>query len=118
MAESILQSTKKALGLQSDYDVFDQELIMFINSIFNVLTQVGVGPVDGFAIEDESAEWEDFTDDETTLNMVKTYMHIRVKLIFDPPQTSFVIASLENIQKELEWRLNVTSDELYQPIEP
>lgn len=118
MAESILQSTKKALGLQSDYDVFDQELILFINSIFNVLTQVGVGPVDGFSIEDDSAEWEDFTNDETTLNMVKTYMYIRVRLIFDPPQTSFVIASLENIQKELEWRLNVTSDELYHPTEP
>lgn len=118
MAESILQSTKKALGLQSDYDVFDQELIMFINSIFNVLTQVGVGPVTGFSITDESQEWEDFTDDEISLNMAKSYMYIRVRLTFDPPQTSFVIAALENIQKELEWRLNVTSDELYHPTQP
>lgn len=105
--ESILNSTKKALGLAADYQPFDPELIIHINSVFSTLQQLGVGPDDGFEISDSSARWGDYLGDDKNLSQVKTYLYLRVKLLFDPPGTSYLLESINKQVQELEWRLNV-----------
>ena len=107
MSNSILRSTKKVLGLDDSYTVFDEDVIMHINSVFSILNQLGIGPIDGFRIEDATALWSDFLGDDLNLNSVKTYVFIRVKLLFDPPGTSYLITAMNEQIKELEWRLNV-----------
>ena len=104
---SILLSTKKILGLEADYTAFDVDIIIHINSVFLTLTQLGLGPAEGFAIEDESAVWSDFLGDNLKLNAVKTYIYLRVRLIFDPPATGYVIDAMQNQVRELEFRLSV-----------
>lgn len=108
MEQSILTSTKKILGIAEDYTVFDLDIITHINSAFSTLTQLGVGPADGFMIEDESALWTDFdpVDDHFNYNSVKSYVFLKVKQLFDPPTTSYLISATEQQIKELEWRLN------------
>ena len=87
MDESILNSVKKLLGgLVPEYTAFDDQIIMHINSVFQILYQLGVGPSIPFTIEDDSAVWGDFTDDISTLSMVKSYMGLKVQQMFDPPQ--------------------------------
>jgi hypothetical protein len=108
--DSILTSIKKLLGISKEYQHFDDDLIMHINSVFLVLTQLGVGPKDGFFIEDDSAEWADFLEDPTKLQMVKSYMNLKVKLLFDPPLSSAVIEANNRLISEFEWRLNVAAD--------
>lgn len=109
--ESILISIKKMLGLSEDYRQFDDDIIMHINTVFLNLTQLGVGPEAGFIIEDDSAYWSDFIDIENPqLHAVKTYMYLKVKLVFDPPLSSAVIESMKNQIAELEWRLNAAVD--------
>lgn len=110
--KSILDSTKKAIGIEPEYDHFDPQIIMHINSAFSTLHQLGVGPEDGYSIEDKDAQWEAFTKAEPRLNSVKTYVYAKVRLAFDPPTTSFGISGLETVCKELEWRLNVASEEI------
>lgn len=107
MSDSILTSTKKVLGIDENYTAFDIDVIMHINTVLNTLTDLGIGPEEGFMIEDKAAKWSDFIGDNKTLNAVKTYVCFRVRLAFDPPPTSFAIASLEKQAEELEWRLNV-----------
>jgi hypothetical protein len=104
---SILTDTKKNLGIADDYTAFDQDLILHINGVLSTLNQLGVGPVEGFAISDKTAVWDDFLAGDVRYNAVKTYLYLRVRLIFDPPATSFTIASMERQVQELEWRLNV-----------
>ena len=111
METSILQSIKKLLGIPSDYDVFDSDVMTHINSAFSTLTQLGIGPTTGFMIEDDTAEWADFLADDNQLNPVKTYVALRVRQIFDPPQTSYLIDAFNTQIKELEWRLNVYREE-------
>lgn len=111
MENSILKSIKKILGLDSDYTVYDLDVITHINSVFSTLTQLGVGPSAGFMIEDDTATWSDFLDDDPKISSVKTYVYLRVRLIFDPPSTSYVIAALERQITELEWRLNVNRED-------
>lgn len=106
MENSILKSTKKILGLDPEYDVFDLDVITHINSSFSTLTQLGIGPTQGFRIVDDVAVWEDFLGDETAIESVKTYVFLKVRLVFDPPPTSFVIAALEKQVSEIEWRLS------------
>ena len=106
MTDSILLTTKKALGLAEDYSAFDPDIIMHINSVFASLVTLGIGPEVGFAIEDETKTWNDFTSD-VRLNSVKSYMYLKVRLMFDPPTTSFVLNALQEQLKELEWRMNV-----------
>ena len=108
--ESILNSIKKLLGIAEDYDYFDSDIIMHINSVFATLTQLGVGPEDGFSIDDESEKWEDFLPEERMLHSVKSYMFMKVKLMFDPPLSSAVIECTKEQIKELEWRLQVAVD--------
>lgn len=108
--ESILNSIKKLLGIAEDYDHFDSDIIMHINSVFATLTQLGVGPEDGFSIDDESAKWEDFLPEERMLHSVKSYMFMKVKLMFDPPLSSAVIECTKEQIKEMEFRLQVAVD--------
>lgn len=110
MQESILTSIKKLLGITEDYTHFDTDIIMHINTVFMVLMQLGVGPTNGFSISDDSAVWSDFLTSNQQLEAVKTYMYLRVKMMFDPPQSGTVTQSTENLIKELEFRLNVEVD--------
>ena len=110
METSILTSIKKMLGIAEDYTEFDEDIITHINSVFLNLTQLGVGPEEGFMIEDDTAAWEDFIDDSIQLQAVKTYMYLKVKLLFDPPLSSSVTESFTRMIAELEWRLNVAVD--------
>lgn len=105
--ESILNSIKKMLGISEDDDSFDVDIIIHINTALMTLTQLGVGPPDGFRIEDEIPEWGDFISaDSKQYEAVKTYMYLKVKLVFDPPLSSAVLVSMEQMAKEYEWRLN------------
>ena len=108
--ESILTSIKKLLGIEEEYTQFDNDIIMHINSVFLNLTQLGVGPAEGFLIEDDTATWEDFIGDSNQLQAVKSYMYLKVKLLFDPPLSSSVIESMNRMIAELEWRLKVAVD--------
>ena len=108
--ESILTSIKKLLGIEEEYTQFDADIIMHINTVFLNLTQLGVGPSEGFLIEDDTAIWEDFIGDSGQLQAVKTYMYLKVKLLFDPPLSSSVTESMNRMIAELEWRLNVAVD--------
>ena len=105
--ESILTSIKKLLGIPEDHDHFDVDIIMHINSVFMILTQLGVGPSKGFTIEDETAEWTDFVSDTTKIEAVKTYVYLKVRLLFDPPTSSAVMESINRMISEYEWRLYV-----------
>lgn len=111
MNESILTSIKKLLGIEESYEHFDQDIIMHINSVFTILKQLGVGPDEGFSIQDKTSVWGDFIGNGTTdLNSVKTYVYMKVRQIFDPPVSSYVMDSMNSIINELEWRINVTVD--------
>lgn len=112
MEESILTSIKKMLGMEENYNVFDTDIIIHINTIFMTLNQLGVGPSSGFKIEDNSAIWSEYIDEDSDLEAVKTYIYLKVKLLFDPPLSSSVIEVMKQSIAELEWRLNVqTSSE-------
>lgn len=108
--ESILTSIKKMIGVTEEYEHFDSDLIMHINSVFTILTQLGVGPASGFFIQDKTSTWKEFISDETKLQLVKSYMQMKVKLLFDPPLSSAVITSMEKMIAEAEWRLNVAAE--------
>lgn len=110
--ESILTSIKKMLGVDENYDHFDPDIIMHINSALMVLTQLGVGPEDGFMIEDDTTTWTDYIPEITAakLNLVKSYIYLKVRLLFDPPLSSSVIESINRQIAEFEFRLNVAVD--------
>jgi len=111
MEQSILISTKKILGIAEDYTAFDLDIITHINTAFSTLTQLGVGPATGFMIEDDTAVWDDFISDDFQYNSVKSYVFLRVRHLFDPPTTSYLIVASEKQISELEWRLNVHREE-------
>ena len=106
MSDSILNSTKKALDVPEDYDVFDGSIIMHINSVFSTLNQLGVGPVGGYAIEGSTPTWTQYLEEKANLNFVKSYMYLRVRYLFDPPATSFMFTAMKEQMAELEWRIN------------
>ena len=109
--ESILTSIKKLLGIAEEYEHFDNDIIMHINSVFMILTQLGVGPSKGFMITDSSASWDDFLPEGgEKLQAVKIDMYMKVRLMFDPPTSSAVMESMNRMINELEWRLNVVVD--------
>lgn len=110
--DSILTSVKKLLGIADEYTHFDSDIIMHINTVFSSLTQMGVGPAEGFSITDTYATWDEFTSENISLASVKTYMYLKVRLLFDPPQNSSVMSSMERQASELEWRLNLTGETL------
>lgn len=108
--DSILTSIKKLLGIAEDYEHFDQDLIIHINSVLSVLTQLGVGPSEGFSIEDENATWNDFIPEDKRLSSIRSYVYMKVKLLFDPPLSSSVMESMNRTISEFEWRLNVAAE--------
>lgn len=112
MQESILVSVKKLLGIAPEYEVFDTDIILHVNSALSVLTQLGIGPSKGYMIRDANDLWSDFVKDEPRQELLKVYVYLRVRLIFDPPSSSSVIEAINNQIKEYEWRLTVISDEL------
>jgi hypothetical protein len=103
---SILTSTKKILGIEESYTDFDVDVITHINSVFATLNQLGIGPEQGFAIEDKIPTWATFLGTNPRINSVKTYVYLKVRLLFDPPQNSYAIEALNKQAEEFEWRLN------------
>ena len=108
--ESILTSIKKLLGIAEEYTHFDSDITMHINSVLMILNQMGVGPEEGFFIEDASATWEEFISDITEIQAVKSYVYLKVKLLFDPPLSSAVMEATNRLISELEFRLNIAVD--------
>lgn len=124
MENSILISTKKVLGIAPTYTAFDLDIITHINAAFSILNQLGVGPVDGFMIESQEELWADFGGEEfvdvpmNQLNLVKTYVFLKVRLLFDPPSTSYLIEAASNQAKEYEWRLSTFREWALDPVDP
>lgn len=112
VTDSILTSTKIAMGVIPEYDSFDNQILMLINSAFSTLSQVGIGPDDGFSIDDDSTTWNEYLDGKRILNMVIQYVHIYVRLSFDPPQNSFAVQSMKDQLNELIWRINVQAEKM------
>ena len=110
MNTSILTSIKKMLGIAEDYTHFDMDIIMHINSVLMILQQIGIGPVEGYSISDSTPTWNDFVPEEKHLEAIKTYMYLKVKLLFDPPLGSAVTESINRLIAELEWRLYVAAE--------
>lgn len=107
MEESILISTKKILGVSEDYDAFDLDIITHINAAFSILNQLGVGSLEGFFIQDDSATWDQVAVPPNQLNLIKTYVSLKVRMLFDPPTTGYLLDAMDKQIKEYEWRLNV-----------
>ncbi len=110
MGESILNTIKKMLGIESDYDAFDTDIIVNINSALLTLTQLGIGPSDGFIITDKSSVWSDLIGDTKTLVAVQNFIYLKVRTLFDPPSSSFVLDAMNKQIEELTWRLNVQNE--------
>lgn len=109
--ESILTSIKKMLMIAEEYTHFDADIIMHINSVFMTLNQLGVGPSEGFYIEDDTSTWTEFIPDLNQLQAVKSYMYLKVRLLFDPSSLgSATLAAYERQIQEYEWRLNVAAE--------
>ena len=108
--DSILDSMKKLLGISNDYNHFDQDIIIHINTAFMSLRQIGVGPKEGFAIHGSEETWGDFLPDMKTLESVRTYLYLKVRLIFDAPTNSAVVEIFNKNINEIEWRLNSEVD--------
>ena len=88
-----------------DYDAFDQQILMCINTALTSATQIGVGPTTGFTIRDASTTWGELIGDDPRLEAVKTYIYIKTRLLFDPPQNSNLTQTLTEQKDEIEWRL-------------
>lgn len=109
--DSILTTTKELSGVMEDYEHFDKDIIMYINSVFLVLKQLGVGPKDGFVIEDDGATWTEFLPDNKVLReATKAFMGAKVRLQFDPPTSSALLDALNRTISEYEWRLNIEAE--------
>jgi len=111
MDESILKNVKKTLNLPADYEAFDEDVLMHINTVLSTLNQIGVGPVLGFMIEDAGQTWSAFIGSDPRLNHVKTYVYLRVRLLFDPPSTGYHVKAMQEQIQELEYRLNVQRED-------
>lgn len=111
ISESILTSIKKLLGIDENYTHFDADIVMHINSVFSILTQMGVGPANGFSISGKDKTWSAFiTDKPNIFSLVKSYVYMKVRLLFDPPLSSAAIESINRQISEFEWRLFVAAD--------
>lgn len=118
MENSILTSTKKILGVAADYTAFDLDIITHINSSLSILHQLGIGPSAGFSIEDDSAEWDELALSTHQLGMVRTYIFLKTRMLFDPPTTSFLIEATEKQIREHEWRLSTNREWDLDPVDP
>lgn len=115
MTNSILDDVKKSLNIDPSYTAFDGTIILHINTVFSILNGLGFGPTSGFAISDNTVTWDNYGDigSDRTMNSAKTYMCLRVRMMFDPPTTSFVIDAMNKQIEEFEWRLNVKRENMY-----
>lgn len=118
MEDSILTSTKKILGVAETYTVFDLDIITHINAAFSILTQLGVGPADGFMIDDKNYFWEDFVVPPVQLGLVKTYILLKVRMGFDPPTTSYLIEATNKQIDEYLWRISTFREWELDPVDP
>lgn len=109
MNESILTTIKKLLGITEEYEQFDRDIIIHINSVFSILNQLGVGSK-AFSIKDSSALWKDFLGEQDDIELVKSYIYLKVRLLFDPPLSTAVTESINRMISEMEFRLNVACD--------
>lgn len=107
--DSILLSVKKQTGIIAEAKEFDDDLILAINSVLGILTQLGVGETN-YSIKDENDTWADYLGDSKDLEMIKTYIALKVGLMFDPPQSTVISEVKKQMISELEWRINVTVD--------
>lgn len=110
MEESILRTIKPMVNVEPDYDAYDIQIITHINRALATLTQLGVGPKEGFRITGDAEKWDDFVQGRTDLESVKEYIHIRVWIVFDPPANATVMQALKEDAAELEFRLNIQVD--------
>jgi hypothetical protein len=108
--ESILTSIKKLLGFEESYESFDPDIVTHINSVLMTLNQLSIGPPEGFSIKDKITTWVEFVGDRQDLESVKSYVYLKVRLLFDPPQNSFLVEAIKDQVKELEWRLNAQAE--------
>lgn len=105
----ILTSIKKVLGIAEDYTVYDEDITMHANAAFSTLQQLKVGPANGFILQTGNETWDSvFTD--PLLSMIKTYIYLKVRLTFDPPDKAYVLSAMQENVKELEWRMNVLAE--------
>lgn len=118
MEESILKSTKKRLGLDEGYLVFDQDVIMFINSAFSTLNQLGIGVDAGLSILDDASVWSDLEISPRYLGLVKTYIYLKTRMLFDPPNTSYLLSAMEKQIDEHVWRMSTFREWELNPIDP
>ena len=109
LMDSVLNSIKKLLGIQESYTIFDADLIMHINSTFAMLNQIGIGPKEGFMIEDSYTTWDEYIT-QANESMVKSYIYLKVRLLFDPPSNNSLTESINRQLSELEWRLLLVGD--------
>ena len=112
MEESILKTIKQLIGCPDDFEQFDLDLMIHINSAFATLTHLGVGPKEGYRITGADNVWREFEDDAQKLSLIKDYVYIKTRLLFDPPTSGSLMDSLKEQLKEMEWRLYM----LYDPI--
>ena len=111
MDDSILNTIKKMLGISTEDTSFDTDIITDINSVFSILAQLGVGPDEGFVIVDKTSKWSDFIDfTDNQLHQLKSYVYIKVRLLFDPPTSTIHVEALKQLANEFEWRLNVAAE--------
>lgn len=102
--EKILESTKKLLGIVPEYEVFDDQILLYVNTTFSKLHQLGVGPEEGYELADKDSTWDDLID-EPRFNFIKAYVGMNVRVMFDPPTSSFALTAMQDQIKELEWRI-------------
>ena len=107
MNDSILDTIKKLIGFEPEYTAFDIDIIIAINAAIGVLTQIGIGPDEGYSIQNNTNTWSELVTDVTKLDLVKQYIYLRVKTVFDPSASSSVSTAYQNLINELEWRLNI-----------
>ena len=110
MTDSILNDIKKLLGIDNTYTEFDTDIIIHINSVFMILNQLGVGPESGYRITGSLNTWSEFTDNEYEMESVKSYIYLKVRMMFDPPQNSSLMQAMQQQINEFEWRLNVSAE--------
>lgn len=110
MIDSILNSTKKTLGLAEDYPAFDEDILMHLNSVFADLYQLGIGPQNGYQVTGEDQTWSDYLGSDYRLNSVRSYVYLRVRFLFDPPQAGFHISAMKEQIEKMEWRITAQGD--------
>lgn len=118
MTASILTSVKKALNIEEDDETFDVDILMHLNTVLATLTQIGLGTDTGFEVEDKAVTWDALLHDDLELNFVKTYIYTKIRLIFDPPSTSFAIEAVKEVAKELETRIYILLESRKQALIP